>query len=211
MKERLEWELVPVVAEDRREEVEYIALEVLDLDAKLEIAPGRMTPREEERLVELQRSMSSCVVSPCKAAGAPLISSRPGWQVEASRAFEELDKADAVNLGDFLSYVGRLHDCSRCDGASRFPGVSGIPCDFDVESVLASLADGLRDRLQFEMDQEEMLALANDLERLHLEGLSGAGADSAVGVIEDMARFLRYWGGLGFGVAPAFVTAVDED
>jgi hypothetical protein len=207
MAERLEWELVPMVKSDRHAEVEALATEILDLDAKLEAAPERMTPAEQTRLIDLQKRMSQCVVSPCEAAGTPLLRARPRWKEESAVVYRESGCKGEVSLDDFLQVVGGQHDCALCDGASAYPGVSGIPCEFDLTPLAQVLADeSVLEQIQFELEPREMEALAVELEgRARSKAAKKANDIDPGHYLSDAVRFLRYWARLGFGVAPAHV------
>jgi len=207
MSERTEWELVPLVREDRRALVEELAEEILSLDAILEVAPERMTEDQQARLIQLQREMAECVVSPCEAADAPLLSTRPDWTSEVRTAFENMPSNDGLCLREFVEMMDVQHDCSRCEGASLFPGVSGIPCEFDLTPLFEILTrDTLLEQVQFEMEPDEMRLLADDLDRrLLCKAFCQLTDFDTESYLSDAVRFLRYWAHLGYGVAPAYV------
>ncbi|MBM4353446.1 MAG: hypothetical protein FJ109_06550 [Deltaproteobacteria bacterium] len=207
MRERMEWELVPRVREENRSEVEQLAGEILSLDALLEVAPNRMTETQRKRLIDLQGKMERCAESPCEAAATPRLSTRAGWVEQVRQLFEERGVAGRISFDDFLRLMGGQHDCSSCRGRSAYPGVSGIPCQFDLTPLPSILADGQRaDQVHFELEPDEMTALASDLNEKIICGayLESDGLDSKA-YLEDAVRFLLFWSALGFGVAPAFV------
>jgi len=207
----MEWELVPRVREESRCVVEQLAAEILSLDALLEVAPSRMTEAQKKRLIELQGKMEECAVSPCEAAGTPRLSTRDGWVDQVRRLFEERGVSGRIPFNDFLSLMGGQHDCTSCRGRSAHPGVSGIPCQFDLTPLAAILGDDpLTDQVQFELEPDEMIALASDInERVICGAFSRATALNAKAYLEDAVRFLLFWSALGFGVAPAFVRTRD--
>ncbi len=207
MQERMEWELVPRVREERRDVVERLAGEILSLDALLEVAPNRMTEAQKKRLIELQGKMEECAVSPCEAAGTPRLSTREGWVEQVKRLFEERGVSGRIPFDDFLGLMGGQHDCSSCRGRSGHPGVSGIPCQFDLTPLPSILGDDpITDQVHFELEPDEMTALASDINERLICGIYNrvAGMDSRA-YLEDAVRFLLFWSALGFGVAPAFV------
>jgi len=205
MKERLEWELVPRVKDEMCREVEEIAEEILNIDALVSNEAGGPNAEQQLRLDELKQRMTGCILSPCDAAESPLLSSRPDWLKEAASTWESLPAAAALPLRDFSDLFGRQHDCTRCQGASSFPGASGIPCELDLGPLLAMVSDEqIRDQVNYELSPDEMLALAQDLEALH-KGRQYTTPDlvDPDEYLDDVVRFLRFWAGKGFGVAPA--------
>jgi len=209
MAERLEWELVPLVRAEKRDEVERLGREILDLDAQLEIAPHEMNAEEMKRLVQLQSGMVRCIVTPCEAAGAPLVNDVSGWADEVEQVFDSMDLEHGLTRDEFVRHVGRQRDCSRCRGASQFPGVSGAPCEFDLTHLSCLLLDeGLAEQVQFELQPQEMREYAAAIRRvLSTEAFRRSDLVDSHSYLEGVARFLEFWAELGFGVAPAFVTA----
>lgn len=208
MAERMEWELVPLVREEKRDEVERLGREILDLDARFELAPHEMKPDEMRRLVQLQSGMARCIVTPCEAADAPLVNDRTGWESEVETAFNSLDLAAGLSREDFVRNIGRQRDCARCRGASDFPGVSGSPCEFDLTHLVHLLLDDvLAEQIQFEMQPQEMREFAGAI-----RDVLSTGAFRRSDLIDTryylraIAEFLEFWAELGYGVAPAFVT-----
>jgi len=206
MSERMEWELVPLVKEDKRTLVEELAAEVLRLDAMLEMDPRNMSREDQELLVSLQQRMSECVISPCEGAGAPHLSTRDNWREEALEAFAECETGDALSQEEFLLYLGRQHDCSRCEGASANPGVSGLPCDYDLTPMRELLPDdSILEQTQFELEPAEMLRLAEELaDRIARQNFATPTDPKAQAYLLDAVRFLRFWSAQGYGVAPAY-------
>jgi hypothetical protein len=209
MAERMEWELVPLVREEKRDEVERLGREILDLDARFEIAPHEMNPDEMKRLVQLQSGMARCIITPCEAAEAPFVNDRTGWERDVEGAFDSLELAHGLTRDDFVRHIGRQRDCGRCRGASDFPGVSGSPCEFDLTHLGNLLLDeALAEKVQFEMQPPEMREFAEAI-----MAVLAAGAFRRSDLIDTrqylraMAEFLEFWAELGYGVAPAFVTA----
>ena len=212
MPERIEWELVPRVRIDKRREVEALAEEILALDTLLQLAPSRLSVAQQEQLVDFQSRMAGCVTSPCEAAEAPLLGSRPGWDYDARDAFGELGRPPELSIDEFTELIGKQHDCTLCNGAASHPGVSGIPCEFDLTPMAAVVSDErLGEQVQFELEPEEMLMLADDLHHvLVCRTFSDGEETDAVSYLEDAIRYLRFWAGLGFGVAPAYVKAASD-
>jgi len=213
MADRLEWQLVPLVKESQREVVEALAEEALKLDAVMEVAPQRMRPVDQDRLLDLQRRMDACVESPCEAAEAPPMASRPTWNQDAHGALTGIEGVAALPLDAFLSRLGNQPDCARCPGACRYPGVSGMPCDFDLSPLSLVLTDkDLLDHVQFELSPPEMEALAARLDAYRIDGWYSRPQDvDPEEYLADASRFLRFWSKKGFGVAPAYATAEDRD
>lgn len=206
MSERLEWELVPQVRDSEKERVHLLAQEALELDAMVEMAPHTMTAADRNRLVELQRSMEDCVVSPCETAQARLLSQRPGWEEEAGAAHAELAPRD-VTFEQFLEYTGSQYDCLACPGASEHAGISGVPCDFDLTPMLRILPDDeISEQVQFELSASEMQVLADTLDQVVCMTVFREDPTvDAKAYLKDAARYLRFWADHGFGVAPAYV------
>lgn len=207
MQERMEWELVPRVREENRVVVERLAGEILSLDAMLEVAPSRMTEAQRCRLIELQGKMEECAVSPCEAAGTPSLSTRDGWVEQVRKLFEERGVAGRIPFNDFLRLMGGQHDCASCRGRSAYPGVSGIPCQFDLTPLPDVLCDEqIADQVHFELEPDEMTALASDInEKIICGAYNRSDGLNSKAYLEDAVRFLLFWSALGFGVAPAFV------
>lgn len=211
MSERLEWELVPQVREEDKEMVHLLAEEALELDAMMEMAPHTMNQAQRGRLVELQRRMEDCVASPCEASGATLVKDRRDWKTEARASYARFAPSD-VSEEQYLEYTGKQYDCLSCQGASKHAGVSGIPCDFDLTPMLRILAhDEVSEQVQFELRPSEMLTVADALDQvLALTSFAGDPEVDEKAYLKEAARFLRFWAGLGFGVAPAFVEYGDQ-
>ncbi len=207
MSDRLEWELVPRVRPEKQDEVEVLAEEILALDAALEQGGAGLTEEDEMRLVELHNRMAECLLSPCEAAGSPLLSARPDFEEEASSTYEDLPERDRITREQFLQLMGFQHDCAQCDGKSDFPGVSGAPCEFDLTPLQTILADPvILDAVQFELQPEEMRHLAYELElRVHTGDFAESGRVDSREYLLQMVRYLRFWAQQGFGLAPAFV------
>lgn len=212
MSERIEWELVPRVRPDRQDLVEDLAEEILELDAALELAGDHLSEDDEERLLDLHARMANCLLSPCEAAEAPLLRVRTAWQDLAAQTFASLPDHDALDEETFLQLMGQQHDCAMCDGKSKFAGVSGVPCEFDLTPLATILPqDELCDSVQFELAPDEMLRLAAEVEvRKQTRSFSGIDHADARLYLGEMERYLRFWARLGFGVAPAFVEEDEE-
>ncbi len=213
MTEKLEWELVPRVKESEREAVEGLAEEALRLDAMMEVAPHRLTRADQDRLVELQRNMEECVVLPCEAAEAPQVGSRPDWGDEVKTLYEELEDNGGLTLQQFREHVETNHDCTRCPGAFSFPGVSGMPCDFELAPLLGVLVDDdLKEQVQFELAPSEMTELAEALElQLRMGSFLELEDRDTKAYLADAIGYLRFWSEAGFGVAPAFVNVEESE
>lgn len=206
MSERLEWELVPQVREEDKEMVHLLAEEALELDAMMEMAPHTMSQAQRGRLVELQRLLEDCVASPCEATAAALVKDRQDWKAAARESYARFAPSD-VTEEQFLEYTGTQYDCVSCPGASKYAGVSGIPCDFDLTHMLRILShDEVSEQVQFELRPSEMLTMADALDQvLALTSFTGDPEVEEPAYLKAAAEFLRFWAGLGFGVAPAFV------
>lgn len=211
MKDRLEWELVPRVREESIREVEEIAEQILYLD-------GMIGPEEREipdeyllQLHELKERLSLCLLSPCEAAGAPLLSSRPGWRKEAAAAWKSLPEFAAMPLSQFTKIFAQQHDCTRCPGASAFPGSSGIPCKVDLEPLLAIVSNPeIIEQVQYELAPHEMRSLADELERYAASRRYNDVKDvDPAKYLTDLAHFLRFWADQKFGVSPTFLPRKD--
>lgn len=203
MLERLEWELVPRVRSDRREQVEAIALAILELDELL--ADGGGTAQSLEELPRLHKELAECLVSPCEASGAPLLDERQGWNQEVEKAFGLLPPGNGMSFDDFQVAMSRQHDCSRCPGGSGYPGLGGIPCTFDLTPLKMIVgAAGWAERVGEELSPPAMAELAGMVERCLWSGQyrSCELADSRH-YLAQMAAFLRFWSARQFGVAAA--------
>lgn len=212
MSERIEWELVPRVRADRVDEVECIAEEILELDAALELARSDLSEEEERRLLNLHSRMAECLLSPCEAAGTPLLRVRDRWRELAVKSLASIPEQEILDEDRFVHLMGQQHDCSVCDGKSRFAGVSGVPCEFDLTFLPMILPqDDLCESVQFELTPDEMNIFAAEVESRRRTGsyaiLELVDAPTYLAEIE---RYLRFWARLGFGVAPAFVEEAED-
>jgi hypothetical protein len=206
MAERMEWELVPRVKPEHRDEVSTIAEEILRLDAALDAAPEGLAGVDEERLLELQARMARCLVSPCAEAQTPLLAGREQWRETVAGLFATLPGHEELDQALFANLMGQQHDCALCDGRTAFPGVSGVPCEFDLTPLTLVLpgTESL-ETVQFELSADEMLRLADELELSFRAGsyLQPPGVDAKL-YLSECVRYLRFWARLGFGLAPAW-------
>ncbi len=216
MGERIEWELVPRVRPDRQDAVEELAAQILHLDAALELARNQLSEEDEERLLDLHVRMADCLLSPCEAAKTPLLRVRERWRELAASALASLPQSEGLDEESFFSLMGQQHDCSMCDGKSSFPGVSGVPCEFNLTPLARILPqDELWEAAQFELLPEEMVSFASEVEtRRRTATFADVGGLDATAYLAEIERYLRFWAHLGFGVAPAYVDEakdVDKD
>ncbi len=208
--ERTEWELVPLVQQEREELARSLSEELLNLDMLLDADPDALQPCQRERILELHRRINHCVISPCEASGAPALSARPGFVEEAREAFLEFEPNGTLPLEDFLSLVGDERDCSKCPGATDYPGVSGVRCDLDTTPLMAWLTgSGLEDMLDFELVPEEMEILAEEVESRMDHTKVRYTSSVSPHYLRQVVRYLRYWSGLGFGVVPAVADSIN--
>ena len=207
MANRLEWELVPRVREDKRDEVEHIALEIMRLDALMQMGRDALTDEEKTLLLSLQRQIGDCMEKPCQATSAPLLTARPRWRELVRDIYQGLDQKHLLSLDDFLESMGAEYDCSACSWRTDYPGISGIPCEFSLEPLLLSLPDSeICETIQFELLPREMVELASELSLVRQAGGYAAVADINVDDYLDQAvAYLRFWADLGFGVMPVIL------
>ena len=212
MTERIEWELVPRVRPDQQDAVEEIASEILRLDAALEMGRDSLSERDEEQLIELHARMADCLLSPCEAAETPLLSLRERWQELAANALAALPEFEGLDQESVFSLMGQQHDCSACGGKSGFAGVTGVLCEFDLTPLARILPeDEISESAQFELTPEEMLGFAAELESRRRTGnFARVEQLDSESYLTEIVRYLRFWAGVGFGVAPAFVEAEQD-
>jgi hypothetical protein len=204
MANHLEWELVPQVREDKRDEVEYIALEIMRLDALMQLGRDTLTAQERTHLLSLQKKLSDCMENPCQAAAAPLLTARPCWQEIVTEIYQGLDQKHLLPLDEFQESMGTEYDCSACSWRTDYPGISGIPCEFSLEPLLLALVDcEICETVQFELQPREMVELASELSLVRRAGSYSCVPDVDLDdYFEQTVAYLRFWADLGFGVMP---------
>lgn len=204
--ERLEWELIPLVRDEDRDLIHDLAIEVLALDFALASRQEGLSRPQQDQLLTLQSRMGNCVQTPCEAAGAPYLCDRISFLEDASEAYHELGPEPGLSFEEFVHMARTQRDCAGCPGACAYPGVTGVPCDFDLTPILSIVPDlSIRKCLSFELIPEDMYDLAERLEnRVTRRGYQPHPEVNSLEYLEHVIRFLRFWARKGFGVAPAY-------
>ena len=211
---RIEWRLLHPIRDGCRDRVEALTAELGELDGT---RPVLAVP--DPGLVDhLTTELARLTVSPCEAAGAPILEDSPDWERRLLVEFHEDDQStDAIDFDDYVTQRRGDPDCERCPYSTPYTLFPLNPCEFAAGALLDVLDDeSVLDRVVEEMEPPEMIGLATELEVVRDEGrfLAAESVDSH-DYLSKAALFLRFWAGLGFSVAPfgpdEDASATDED
>lgn len=209
--QRLDWTLIRPPRPSRKKAPLKRQLRRIDeleaaIEARVHEATRRLLTEDEvEQLAELEERLEDVTIASCEAAHAPRVRDDPDCE---TRLLDEYADADTdLELDDFLEMRRQDFDCERCPHAAKYSLFPQDPCEISVGPLLEALEGSrLLRALTGPMGPDDMRTLADALERVLEDGAFRTLVEVDVtDVINHAARYLRFWGRLGFGVRPELI------
>jgi len=203
---RIDWQLIRPARPGKKHARVLDEVEPL-IEAQVYDATQRVFgERELDQLRALEDRHDNATIASCEAAHAPRVEDDPDWETRIVDEFSETDTE--LELDEYLDLRRREFDCDRCPHASPFSLFPQDPCEISVGPLLVALDVRITTRLSEPMGPDDMIALADDLDRARGgEHIVVPGIDVA-DLMAKASKFLRFWARLGFGVRPEVVDSL---
>jgi len=208
------WALVPPVLPGKEDEVEALAGELDELGEAAE--EGKEI--DEDRVHELVTAIEERSANKCRLAGAPLVGARADFKAYAKEIYDDEGVAEeGTSVAEFEEMLAGEPDCEACAAAQIYGHPDLDPCEITPMLLTEMLRDPeMIEHIEYEMDSDAMLALADELQGVLDAGTFKLQVESVEGpfdpadYLKETIRFLRTWGERGFRLAPIFRDP-DED
>jgi len=208
------WTIVPPVLEGKEEEVQALVAELDKLAPQLaEAEHADLPPEVMEQANDLMAGIEARSADKCKLAGAPLVGARKEFTKLAKESFEEDGYKEAgYTLAQYKALLKESPDCEKCRAAEQYGHEALDPCEITPFFVTEIVRDpDVVEKVQYEMEPEEMLELAEDLKLvIENKGFSETDDFSSHEYLEALVRFLTTWAQRGCRVEPTFLDALEE-